>query len=78
MSFAQHVTAIEGVDREVPGDNQESQADKGLWHPLSYDPLAPPEHVASTNHVIEPFPHMAAYKVSSTKRLGKCVLPLEY
>jgi len=78
MSLAQHVTAIEGVDREAPGNDQESQVGKGPWYPLSYDPLAPPEHIESINHVLEPLPHIAAYKVSSATRLGKCVLTFEH
>ncbi|KAI0389156.1 amino acid transporter [Xylariaceae sp. FL0594] len=73
MSLAQHVTAIEGVDREVPGDEEASIASKSLWHPLSYDPLPPPEHVEAVSHVIEPLPHIPAYKVSTAKRLAQVV-----
>ncbi|KAI0017776.1 putative amino acid transporter [Xylariomycetidae sp. FL0641] len=64
MSLAQHVTATEGVDREY--DDAESIS-KGLWRPLSYDPFAPVEGPAALE--VEPLPHVAAYKVSTLKRI---------
>ncbi|KAI1809213.1 amino acid transporter [Poronia punctata] len=73
MSLAQHVTAIEGVDRDLPGSDQESAVNKGLWRPLSFDPLAPLETAESTDHAVGPLPHAAAYKVSSAKRLFQVV-----
>ncbi|GAP93123.1 putative major facilitator superfamily transporter [Rosellinia necatrix] len=68
MSLAQHVTASEGVDREVTGDDDESIL---LWRPLSYNPLATTEPIESPEQVVEPLPHIAAYKVSAGKRLAQ-------
>ncbi|KAI1075504.1 amino acid transporter [Whalleya microplaca] len=68
MSLAQHVTAAEGVDREVADDESQS---KGLWRPLSYDPLARPDGLAALEQ--EPLPHIAAYKVSHPKRVAQVV-----
>ncbi|KAI1329352.1 amino acid transporter [Xylariaceae sp. FL0255] len=74
MSLAQHVTAIEGVDRDVAHDSDcESLLSKGLWRPLSYDPLAPTDRLESLEPVVEPFPHIPAYKVSTTRRVAQVV-----
>ncbi|CAJ2511386.1 Uu.00g070110.m01.CDS01 [Anthostomella pinea] len=68
MSLAQHVTATEGVDREVADDDSLS---RGLWRPLSYDPVAPTEGPSSQD--LEPLPHIPAYKVPNTKRIAQVV-----
>ncbi|KAI1337688.1 amino acid transporter [Xylariaceae sp. FL0016] len=68
MSLAQHVTATEGIDREVYDDES---ASKGLWRPLSYDPVAPTEGPLSQD--IEPLPHVAAYKVSEARRVAQII-----
>jgi hypothetical protein len=73
MSLAQHVTSLEGVDREVVGaDDDLSMLNKGLWRPLNFDPLVSNDCLESLEHSAEPFPHIPAYKVSSARRFGKC------
>ncbi|KAI0973025.1 amino acid transporter [Xylaria arbuscula] len=71
MSLAQHVTAIEGVDREATGNDDESILGGTLWRPLSYNPLAAPDPLESPEQIVEPLPHIAAYKVSTAKRLAQ-------
>ncbi|KAI3323729.1 amino acid transporter [Xylariaceae sp. AK1471] len=73
MSLAQHVTSIEGVDREATGDEDQSMLNKRFWRPLSYDPLVDYERVESLEQITEPFPHVAAYKVSGTRRLAQVI-----
>jgi hypothetical protein len=75
MSLAQHVTHAEGFDYEPPladdiSRNQPQSGDSGLlvdnrsgWRRMSFSPAEPP--IAS-----ETPRHAAAYKVSTTKRLG--------
>ncbi|KAI8634034.1 amino acid transporter [Xylariaceae sp. FL1651] len=70
MSLAQHVTAIEGVD-QIASDDDESLLSKGLWRPLSYDPLVPTERIESLTQIVEPFPHIPAYKVPTTLRVAQ-------
>ncbi|KAI0451483.1 amino acid transporter [Xylaria acuta] len=69
MSLAQHVTASEGVDREATGDDDELGG--GLWRPLSYNPLAAADE--TQEEIVEPFPHIPAYKVSTEKRLAQVI-----
>ncbi|RWA15039.1 hypothetical protein EKO27_g124 [Xylaria grammica] len=71
MSLAQHVTAIEGIDREFTGDDDDSTLGGGLWRPLSYNPLVTTDHLESLEPVVEPLPHIAAYKVSAGKRMAQ-------
>ncbi|KAI1364954.1 amino acid transporter [Xylaria arbuscula] len=72
MSLAQHVTASEGVDREVTGDNDDFGV--ALWRPLSYNPLpATTDALESPEQFVEPLPHIAAYKVSAARRLAQVV-----
>ncbi|TGJ87105.1 hypothetical protein E0Z10_g1705 [Xylaria hypoxylon] len=71
MSLAQHVTASEGVDREFTGDDDGSILGGGLWRPLSYNPLATTDPLESPEPIVEPLPHIAAYKVSAGKRLAQ-------
>ncbi|KAJ2994198.1 hypothetical protein NUW58_g1624 [Xylaria curta] len=66
-----HVTASEGVDREVTGDDDDLGG--GLWRPLSYNPLVATDCLESPEQVVEPFPHIAAYKVSAEKRLAQVI-----
>ncbi|KAI0530249.1 MFS transporter [Xylaria digitata] len=73
MSLAQHVTASEGVDRECLGDDDESIHGGGLWRPLSYNPLATIDPLESPEPIVEPLPHIAAYKVSAGKRFAQVV-----
>lgn len=73
MSIAQHVTASEGVDREVTGDYDESVPGGGLWRPLSYNPLVTLDALESPEQIMEPLPHIPAYKVSSRRRLAQVV-----
>ncbi|KAI0484365.1 amino acid transporter [Xylariaceae sp. FL0804] len=68
MSLAQHVTATEGVDRDLADDDTLS---KGLWRPLSYDPVPPTEGPDSQD--LEPLPHIPAYKVSNAQRIAQVV-----
>ncbi|KAI0860395.1 amino acid transporter [Xylaria cubensis] len=65
------VTASEGVDREVTGDDDELGG--GLWRPLSYNPLAATDCPESLEEIVEPFPHIPAYKVSAEKRLAQVI-----
>lgn len=70
MSLVQHVTTTEGVDREpVEQLGDEEEGDKALWRVLSYDAFAPAETVVEAQ--TEPGPHIAAYKVSNARRVGK-------
>jgi hypothetical protein len=65
MSLAQHVSSIEGVDRHPtewlsPDDPEPSKAVRRI---LSYDAFPPSQNEDHLDHV-------AAYKVSATKRAG--------
>ncbi|KAI1269561.1 amino acid transporter [Xylariaceae sp. FL1019] len=74
MSLAQHVTSIEGVDRDVVPNDESTDTlltTKGLWRPLSYDPLAPTERLETLEPIVEPFPHIPAYKVSTGRRVAQ-------
>ncbi|KAI0502826.1 amino acid transporter [Xylaria bambusicola] len=71
MSLAQHVTASEGVDREVTGDHDDLGG--GLWRPLSYNPLIAIDAVDYPEEIVEPLPHIAAYKVSAARRLAQVI-----
>ncbi|KAI1432126.1 amino acid transporter [Xylaria sp. CBS 124048] len=76
MSLAQHVTASEGIDREVTGDDDDdddSILNKGLWRPLSYNPLAPTDPLESPEQIAGPLPHIATYKISAARRLAQVV-----
>ncbi|KAK5077443.1 hypothetical protein LTR70_004957 [Exophiala xenobiotica] len=66
MSLAQHVSSIEGVDRERDEDIDVASLvlTKTLSHKLSYDVL--PNH---THHVPEKLDAVGAYEVPNTKRL---------
>lgn len=72
MSLIQHVSAAEGVDREIDEDIDVASLilTKTLSHRISYDLL--PLH---SQHV--PIPDklngVAAYEVSTAKRLGESV-----
>lgn len=65
MSLAQHVSSVEGVDRERDEDIDVASLilTKTLSHKLSYDVL--PNH---THHVPERLDAVGAYEVSNTKR----------
>ena len=65
MSLVQHVTAVEGVDREPEEpDTSSLLSGRRLGRTLSYDPIPiaaqPPDKL----------PPVSAYKVSRKKRLG--------
>jgi len=68
MSLAQHVTETEGIDRE-PVEHEEESA----WRRLSYDAFAPVELDLREQ---EPEPHIAAYRVSAARRIGKPPAPV--
>ena len=70
MSLAQHVTATEGVDREPIGQQDEEEASQSTWRRLSFDAFAPVENFYQEQ---EPKPHIAAYKVSNARRVGKWI-----
>lgn len=72
MSLVQHVSAVEGIDRErdVELDVASLLLSKTLSHKLSYDLL--PKHV---EHIPEKLDSAAAYEVSTVKRLGKSRSP---
>jgi len=65
MSLAQHVSSVEGVDRERDEDIDVASLilTKTLSHKISYDVL--PIH---TQHVPEKLDAVGAYEVSNTKR----------
>jgi hypothetical protein len=67
MSLARHVTAIEGLEREDYLDDNECS--EPTWRRLSYDAFAPIENTAIL--AADPTPHIAAYKTSPAKRVGK-------
>lgn len=67
MSLAQHVTSLEGVDREPIDADDDDELSKSTWRRLSYDAFAPVEDIYQEQ---EPLPHIAAYKVSNAKRIG--------
>lgn len=76
MSLVQHVSAVEGTDRvdlaslyDAP-DNASLQLGRRLSLTLSYDPLA---RIAPVTEKLKP---EGAYKVSTTKRVGKNIPPL--
>ncbi|KAI0799392.1 amino acid transporter [Xylaria sp. FL0064] len=73
MSLAQHVTASEGIDREVSGNDDESMLGGPLWRPLSYNPLAASDAIESPEQIVEPLPHIPAYKVSTARRMAQVV-----
>jgi hypothetical protein len=60
MSLIQHVSSIEGVDRDRP----ETPAGKSVRRVISYDAF--PKSVEDDAQ-----PSVAAYKVSVIKRIGK-------
>lgn len=72
MSLVQHVSAVEGIDRERDEDIDVASLilTKTLSHKLSYDIL--PIH---PQHVPIPIPEkldgVGAYEVSTVKRFGK-------
>lgn len=72
MSLAQHVTATEGVDRENPflDDDDCDIRSEPRWRRLSFDAFAPIDPVACAD-VVDPVPHIAAYKISPARRIGK-------
>ncbi|KAK8030237.1 Protein FMP42 [Apiospora rasikravindrae] len=83
MSLAQHLTALEGVDREEPLDVQSqvavededleecgSKVGGGTWRRGSFDAFAPPETTALL--ALDPTtPHVAAYNISTARRIAQ-------
>jgi hypothetical protein len=72
MSLAQHVTATEGVDRDEL-QAADDECGEPTWRRLSYDAFAPAESILSVVPLPlnEPAPHIAAYKISPARRVGK-------
>lgn len=66
MSLVQHVTAIEGVDREEQLDIEAGA--EPTRRRLSYDAFRPIEDVLLP--AVDPNPHVAAYKISTARRVG--------
>lgn len=68
MSLIQHVSAVEGIDRERDEgfDAASLILTKTLSHKLSYDLL--PAHI---EHVPEKIDSVGAYEFSTLRRLGK-------
>ncbi|KAK8859035.1 amino acid transporter [Apiospora arundinis] len=82
MSLAQHLTVLEGVDREEPLDVQSQIAVEdedleecgskvsGTWRRGSFDAFAPPETTALLS--LDPTtPHVAAYNISTARRIAQ-------
>lgn len=82
MSLAQHLTILEGVDREEPLDVQSQVAVEdedleecagkvsGTWRRGSFDAFAPPETTALLL-LDETTPPVAAYNISTARRIGE-------
>lgn len=71
MSLVQHVTSVEGHDRERDEDLDVSSLmlSRTLSHKLSYDIL--PKHV---EHIPERLEGVGAYEVSKVKRISQVVV----
>jgi hypothetical protein len=65
MSLIQHVSALEGIDREPETDIGEDFTP--IRRKISYDVLQPPTQPVP---VVEPAPGIPAYKHSAPKRIG--------
>jgi len=68
MSLAQHVSSIEGVDRQPPSTDPELDDSKQVRRVLSYDAFPPPQGP-------EQIHHLHAYKISTAKRAGENSVP---
>lgn len=66
MSLVQHVSALEGIDREPEPDVAEDGL--SIKRKISYDVLQPPSLPLP---VADQVPRTPAYKHSTFKRLGK-------
>ncbi|KAK8112418.1 Protein FMP42 [Apiospora sp. TS-2023a] len=83
MSLAQHLTVLEGVDREEPLDVQSQVAVEdedleecagkvsGTWRRGSFDAFAPPETTALLPLDDTIAPPVAAYNISTAKRIAQ-------
>ena len=67
MSLVQHVSAIDGVDREPEPDVAEAEDFVSIRRKISYDVLHPPNEAIP---VADLRPGTPAYKHSSAKRIG--------
>ncbi|KAK8062087.1 MFS transporter [Apiospora hydei] len=87
MSLAQHLTALEGIDREEPLDVQSQIAVEdedleecgskvgGTWRRGSFDAFAPPETTALL--ALDPnTPHVAAYNISTARRIAQVIFAI--
>lgn len=68
MSLVQHVSAIDGVDREPDPDPADDYEFVSIRRKISYDVIQPPNEVIP---VAELRPGTPAYKHSPAKRIGK-------
>jgi hypothetical protein len=68
MSLVQHVSAIDGIDRELEPDLVEDYDFAPIRRKISYDVIQPSDAIP----VAETRPGTPAYKHSSTKRIGLC------
>jgi hypothetical protein len=67
MSLAQHVSSIEGVDRNPLGSSSDSDYPALIGQVLNYDAFPPPQIEDKADHI-------APYKVSTTRRAGESTL----
>lgn len=68
MSLVQHVSALEGIDREPEPDAVEEILCP-VRRKISYDVLQPPSQSLAVDHV----PGTPAYKHSPVKRFGEAI-----
>ena len=59
----------EDDDDFLDDEDAQSKAAAGTWRRLSFDAFAPPD--ASAQAPVDPTPHVAAYKISTPRRIGK-------
>lgn len=67
MSLVQHVSAIDGIDRELEPDLVDDCDFVPIRRKISYDVIQPPSDAIP---VAETRPGTPAYKHSTTKRIG--------
>ena len=56
-------------DDFLDDEDAQSKAAAGTWRRLSFDAFAPPD--ASAHVPVDPTPHVAAYKISTPRRIGQ-------
>lgn len=71
MSLVQHVSSLEGVDREPEVDVREDFRPRAIARKISYDVLQPPKPPVAEQTQKPLAPSTPAYKHSVAKRLGR-------